>query len=118
MIRAWIIIFGVLLFAQMLPRIGSAPEIVSVAIAGTEVSGGSDLFAQNQTASDPATDRAIDLDKRQRSRFRYLMLGYGLIWLTLGAFLLSLTRRVKQVGQEISELSGRLEDSKRVRSGK
>lgn len=118
MIRALILMCVLFASAQALPRIGAVPDIVSVASAGTEASETSPLFAQNEASSDPAANRAIDLDERQRSRFRYLMLGYGLIWLILGAFLVSLNRRIGQVGQEIGELSGRLEDSKRSLPGR
>jgi CcmD family protein len=51
--------------------------------------------------------------KRAASRFRYLVLGYGLIWLTLGAYLLNLNRRIAQVGREIDDLTGRLEEMRR-----
>ena len=41
-----------------------------------------------------------------------LMLGYGLIWISLGAYLLQMNRRVAQVGREIDELKGRVDDLK------
>jgi CcmD family protein len=60
-------------------------------------------------------DRPLDLEKEKtRSRFRYLMLGYGLIWLSIGAYLIQMNRRVARVGQEIDELKGRLDDLSRV----
>jgi CcmD family protein len=56
--------------------------------------------------------------EKAASRFRYLMLGYGLIWLTLGAFLLNLNRRIAQVGKEVEDLTGRLEDARSFSRGK
>jgi CcmD family protein len=47
----------------------------------------------------------------QRSRFRYLMLGYGVIWISLGVYMFGLHRRVAAVGREIGELRARLEES-------
>jgi CcmD family protein len=59
----------------------------------------------------PAGDRPLDLERQKtRSRFHYLMLGYGLIWLSLGVYLIQMNRRVASVGREIDELKGRLDD--------
>ena len=44
-----------------------------------------------------------------RRRFQYLMLGYGLIWVSLGFFLFDLNRKVQVVGHDIDELKGRLD---------
>jgi hypothetical protein len=44
-----------------------------------------------------------------RRRFQYLMLGYGLIWVSLGYFLFDLNRKVQLVGRDIDELKGRLD---------
>jgi hypothetical protein len=75
----------------------------------------SDALAQSEMGagggeqtSDAAADRARDSEK-SRSRFRYLMLGYGVIWVSLGVFLISLTRKIGRVGAEIDNLRERLD---------
>jgi hypothetical protein len=54
---------------------------------------------------------------KTRSRFHYLMLGYGLIWLCLGVFLIDISRKVGRVGSEITELKLRLEATERGKRG-
>jgi hypothetical protein len=51
-----------------------------------------------------------------RRRFQYLMLGYGLIWVSLGYFLFDLNRKVQVVGRDIDELKGRLDAAQERRS--
>lgn len=65
---------------------------------------------QAMQADPAAVERA-----KARSRFHYLMLGYGAIWLCLGVFLIDLTRKVGRVGSEIAELKARLEMTERGR---
>lgn len=55
--------------------------------------------------------------KVRTRRFQYLMLGYGLIWVSLGYYLFDLNRRVSRVGNDIGELKGRL-DISRNRKGR
>ena len=65
-----------------------------------------------------ASDRPADLEREKaRNRFRYLMLGYGLIWVSLGAYLIGMNRRVAAVGREIEELKVRLQDAERTTGG-
>lgn len=60
-----------------------------------------------------AGERPLELERQKmRSRFRYLMLGYGLIWVSLGVYLIQMNQRVSRVGQEIGELRARLDDLK------
>lgn len=76
--------------------------------------------AEDAAEIDPAGDSAAaiaEMEERRerdhriaRSRFRYLMLGYGLVWLSLGAYLVSLHRRIGGVRREIAGLEARLED--------
>lgn len=74
-------------------------------------------LAQAQPAA-PEGGRPVDLERRKaRSRFQYLMLGYGLIWVSLGAYLFRLNRGVNRVGREIDELQGRLEDLRKTEGG-
>lgn len=42
------------------------------------------------------------------SRFQYLTLGYGLIWLSIGVYLFLMNRRIARVKTEIDELRRRL----------
>jgi len=49
--------------------------------------------------------------RKARSRFTYLALGYGLVWLALGVYLLQLHRRTARVAYEIDALSRRLAGS-------
>jgi CcmD family protein len=70
--------------------------------------------AEQPAASNPVVteggERPYELERRKaRSRFRYLMLGYGLIWVSLGYYLFDLNRRVTRVGREIDELKGRVD---------
>jgi CcmD family protein len=76
------------------------------------------LLAQADTGSTPgytgADERPVEVERRvQRSRFRYLMLGYGLVWLSLGAYLFALNRGIDRVGREIGDLRGRLQETDR-----
>jgi hypothetical protein len=67
-------------------------------------------LAQMEPSAQPG-ERPIELERQKmRSRFRYLMLGYGLIWVSLGAYLIQMNRNVARVGHEIDELKGRLDD--------
>lgn len=66
--------------------------------------------AQRETAG--TMQSSADLEGRKaRSRFKYLMLGYGLIWGSLAVYLFQLNRGVAQVGLEIGELKVRLEEA-------
>ncbi len=51
--------------------------------------------------------------RKKLSRFRYMLLGYGLIWICLGFYLFGMNRRIHQVGREVNDLKGRLEDARR-----
>ncbi len=69
-------------------------------------------YDQSGTAnpSGGEAERDAGAEKRKtRSRFQYLMLGYGLIWVSLGYYLFDLNRRVAHVGRDIDELKGRLD---------
>lgn len=93
----------------------AAALLIAVTVAGPAspaVSAGAGDLAQVEEMQ-PGTGRtgsALDA-RKSASRFRYLMLGYGLIWVSLGVYLLSLHRGVGRVGREIEELKARLEES-------
>jgi hypothetical protein len=54
-------------------------------------------------------DARVDAERRKaRSRFGYLALGYGLVWIALGFSILHLHRRVSRVRSDIDALSHRL----------
>ncbi len=75
-----------------------APPVVSPATAQYAPSGA------------PGAGSTVEQEReRARSRFRYLMLGYGVIWVSLGFVLFDLNRKVAQVGKDIDELKGRLD---------
>ncbi|MBK8230105.1 MAG: CcmD family protein [Candidatus Eisenbacteria bacterium] len=42
------------------------------------------------------------------SRFFYLTLGYGLIWVSIGVYLVLMQRRIDRVRGELAELRARL----------
>ena len=42
------------------------------------------------------------------SRFFYLTLGYGLIWVSIGVYLVLMHRRIDRVRGELAELRARL----------
>jgi len=83
-------------------------------------------LAQGEAASDgpagaPSIARAVPVDSMEvlraktRGRFHYLMLGYGLIWVSLGVFLFDLTRKIGRVGSEIHDLKARLDAAEQGR---
>ena len=59
---------------------------------------------------DDAQEGTLAQHRGTNGGLRYLMLGYGLVWLSLGFYLFSLSRRVGKVGREVEELRKRLED--------
>lgn len=69
------------------------------------------------SASSPTRDAEAEANKVRQRRFQYLMLGYGLIWVSLGFYLFDLNRKVSRVGSDIEELKGRL-DVSRNRQGR
>ncbi len=42
------------------------------------------------------------------TRFYYLTLGYGLIWLSIGVYVFLMQRRIDRVSAEIAELRARV----------
>lgn len=61
-------------------------------------------------AQGAAQERPVETEKKiARSRYRYLMLGYGTIWVALGVYLFSLNRRIGAARQEIESLRVRLD---------
>lgn len=104
-VRFLAVLFLVWLIAAAAPvrSRGGAQPAAAGSTARTEL-------AQAESPVQPG-ERPIEIEKmKMRSRFRYLMLGYGLIWISLGVYLVQMNRRVTRVGQEIDELKGRLED--------
>lgn len=62
-------------------------------------------------AQSGAQERPVETERRiAQSRYRYLMLGYGTIWVALGVYLFSLNRRIGGARREIESLRLRLED--------
>ncbi len=85
---------------------GRAPAFIPPAACAA----GTDVAQIDQPSY--GTDSAIEAERRKaRSRFRYLMLGYGLIWVSLGVYLFQLNRNIARVGQEVDELKGRLDEA-------
>lgn len=82
---------------------------------GASGSPGTPVLAQATTegsAPGYAGERPAEMEQRiQRSRFHYLMLGYGVIWVCLGVYMFGLHRKVAAVGREIGELRSRLEEA-------
>lgn len=90
--------------------IGFAAPVRSSAGSGPGASPARAEIAQMEPSAQPG-ERPIELERQKmRSRFRYLMLGYGLIWVSLGVYLIQMNRHVARVGREIDELKGRLDD--------
>lgn len=71
-----------------------------------------DSLRGSQTPYAVAGNAVLHEERRlAKSRFRHMMLGYGIVWVALGAYLFSLNRRVARVGREVSELEGRLDQA-------
>jgi hypothetical protein len=69
-------------------------------------------YEQSEAPGAPGgeAERSAEAERRKaKSRFQYLLLGYGLIWVSLGYYLFSLNRKVALVGRDIDELKGRLD---------
>ncbi len=66
--------------------------------------------AREAPAQTEPQGRPAEAERRiAQSRFRYLMLGYGTIWVALGVYLFSLNRRIGSARGEIESLQARLE---------
>jgi hypothetical protein len=77
-----------------------------------------ELLAQADPGTTPGYtgtgERPVEMERRvQKSRFQYLMLGYGLVWVSLGAYLFGLNRKIGRVGGEIADLRDRLREGDR-----
>ena len=110
-VLAMILLLGPTLTHQWLRHPGVPTVALGVPSVLAQTSSPAAGYDAAAASADPA---AVEMAKA-RSRFHYLMLGYGMIWICLGVFLIDLTRKVDRVGSEIGELQHRLEATERGR---
>ena len=98
------------------PDTASIESTLQAGGPGTDSTWSSDARVSEEAGRDEMLAFMDEERQKKESRFRYLMLGYGIIWICLGVYLFGLNRRLLQVGREVEELRGRLEDARRATS--
>ncbi len=110
-----VLLLVILILSPIAVRPGGVRSGSPVAIAYSTALAQGEAPASGPDSGMMQADPNVIESAKARSRFHYLMLGYGVIWVCLGVFLISLSRRIGRVGSEISELKLRLEATERGR---